>query len=519
MKITIKDCFRLPAFENAVILAGQNKLDTIFKRVTVLEESKAADIDETNIEKNVMVITGFFSVRDDVDEQCKMIEKSVHCGMTILVIHRIGDIIKDVDPKVVSLCKKLGIVLIALDKNRKIQTFEIIDEVTQLLFYGREDGFGQGRLIDIAFELINFDKYSSFEEALTDAAKSYNFQFVLMSQEFNQVLTIETRYITSVEAAINLAREKEMAKRAGIHTMIDVDGVLTYWGIVVLGGSEYYMFIVDNDDSYSEEDIIKLSTLITMSMGMWQYEPSKDLDSELIKELKRGNNAVAHSIKNDMKIDEKDFRSVFFCKGLMESGCRDIWNKYCSDNNIDSYMIRGLSESNGLLVSKEAVPLVVALYDEVKSKRDTKIFHVSGISGIEDASEGFTLIGETWQAAEKIFPFKRNFSKYDLTMVKNCITINEIGGFVKRSFTKIWEPFNEEKSAKGRELLRTLETFVLDANMSLQKTAEILNMHTNTIQYRMKRISDILGVEITASRAIPGITTATAIRRLDRESI
>ena len=95
------------------------------------------------------------------------------------------------------------------------------------------------------------------------------------------------------------------------------------------------------------------------------------------------------------------------------------------------------------------------------------------------------------------------------------IHIRNEGGFLKRNYTKLLDVFDEENSAKGRELLRTLETFILDAGMNSGKTVEILDVHTNTVQYRMKRINELLGVEITAYRVVPGISTALALHRLE----
>lgn len=516
MRITIKDCLKLPSFENAKVLTGNENLETIFKRVTVLEEARAEDIDETNIEKNVMVITGFFGVRDDVREQCKMIEKSAHCGMSVLVIHRIGDVLGSVARQVVTLCEKLGVVLIALDENRKIQTYEIIDEVSQLLYYGVDSDFRGTVLTDITFHLLNFDKYESFEQALRAAALEHNFQFILMNSEFTPVLTVETRYITTIDAAISLAKEKAVEKRGAIYTMIDVDGVLTYWGIIVLGNVEYFMFIVDNDDSYSEDEIIKLSRIINMSMAMWKYAPEKDITKEFIRELQRGNMLVANGIKTELGIEDREIKSVYYWQEDLDESARDQWDRYCKKENILSLKMRDIAETYGMLVSKGETIDVAHIYDVVKSNKDMKLFHITGLDGPEDAREGYSLIRETHLAAEKIFPYKRNFSKYDLTMVKNCMSINEGGGVLKRSYVKILKGFNEENSNKGRELLKTLETFVLDANMNGQKTADIMNVHANTIQYRMKKIREIMGVEITANRVIPGITTALAIRRLDK---
>ena len=52
--------------------------------------------------------------------------------------------------------------------------------------------------------------------------------------------------------------------------------------------------------------------------------------------------------------------------------------------------------------------------------------------------------------------------------------------------------------------------------MNSGKTAEFMGIHTNTVQYRLKKINEILGVEITGNRVIPGLTIALALRRLER---
>lgn len=65
-------------------------------------------------------------------------------------------------------------------------------------------------------------------------------------------------------------------------------------------------------------------------------------------------------------------------------------------------------------------------------------------------------------------------------------------------------------------MLDTLLTFVLDAGMNSGKTAEFMDIHTNTVQYRLKKINDVLGVEITGNRVMPGLTIALALKRLEK---
>ena len=47
--------------------------------------------------------------------------------------------------------------------------------------------------------------------------------------------------------------------------MIDVNGVLTYWGPVTINNEKYYMFIVDNEDSYTAGEITKLAEIIELA--------------------------------------------------------------------------------------------------------------------------------------------------------------------------------------------------------------------------------------------------------------
>ena len=62
----------------------------------------------------------------------------------------------------------------------------------------------------------------------------------------------------------------------------------------------------------------------------------------------------------------------------------------------------------------------------------------------------------------------------------------------------------------------TKNFLVLDAGMNSGKTAEFMGIHTNTVQYRLKKINEMLGVEITGNRVIPGLTMALALKRLER---
>ncbi|MBQ1390645.1 MAG: helix-turn-helix domain-containing protein [Firmicutes bacterium] len=79
------------------------------------------------------------------------------------------------------------------------------------------------------------------------------------------------------------------------------------------------------------------------------------------------------------------------------------------------------------------------------------------------------------------------------------------------------DPLHKEPlDNKARQLLDTLETFVLDAGLNSGRTARLMGIHANTVQYRLKKINELLGTEITGNRVVPSLTIALVLKRLER---
>ncbi|MCL2437377.1 MAG: helix-turn-helix domain-containing protein, partial [Clostridiales bacterium] len=384
--------------------------------------------------------------------------------------------------------------------------------------------FGNKLISRTIFHLLNFEAYSNFQDALMEAAISNDFQIILLSEDFNPILSIETRHRTTISEAIRLGKQKDIQK-AAVYTMIDVNGVLTYWGPILIGGEKHYMFIVDNEDSYSANEITKLAEIIELAMGMWKYSPERDAKAEFIKALRKGNKSLAHKLKDEAQIKGEDIISIFFARGLeKESVLKDIVD-FQKKENLHVMKINEGDETYGMILSeKKGVEEIDAqqrvkcnhLFNKLKEDKAVRIFHVTGIDGIDGTVDAYRLISETWSFVQNVFPYKRVFTKYDLSLVSNCINIQIQDGYVKKNFKELLKPFKETGSNKGKQLLETLETFVLDAGMNSAKTSEFMGIHTNTVQYRLKRINDILGVEITGNRVLPGLTIALALKRLER---
>ncbi|MEG0919208.1 MAG: PucR family transcriptional regulator [Anaerovoracaceae bacterium] len=512
MKLTIRECLNLSSFAGANILAGKLKVNNFIKRVTVLEGKDTSDISKYFSIKNQLALTGFFGIEKDVDAQVR-VAMELHknqCGA--LAVFFVGDHINRLDEKLISTCDRIGLPLIQMDP--KVGMWDVTDEITRKLFW-RDDEFGNKLITNSIYHLLNFEKYSDFQSAVKGAALANNFQIILFSNEFNPIFTVETRHKTTIDHAIRLGRERKKANRDSVYTMIDVNGVLTYWGPVSIEGTTYYLMIVDNDDLYSNTEISKLAEIIELSMGMWKYSPVRDKRAEFIKALRRGNISLAYSLKDDIEINETEIISVFLGNGFNGTKAQLIINEFCNEQNVTTLQVEDEEQVFGIIIGDKNVNCV-DLYNKIKAERDTRIYHITPITGLEAASDAFRLINESWNFAGDIFPYKRVFSKYELAMVSSCINIQLRGGFIRKNYTKLLEPFYVGSSNKEKQLVTTLETFVLDAGMNGIKTAEFMDVHANTIQYRLKKINDLLGAEVMGNRVAPGLTIALALNRLDR---
>ena len=520
MKVTVKDCLVQNAFKDALVLATPAGITNEVKQVSVMDAGSPKDVEALGGNQGRFMLTSFPGLKDDIEGQCALVEMVAKSGCAALAAFHVGEILKEISPKLIEAAEKSGVTLIQMSE--KAQYHEAISEIMDIVLYG--ESFRNSLIGNTVFHLLNFEKHSNFPDAIKEAAINNEFQLFILSEEFNPVLTIETRHRATIADAIRMGREHHVGADPGkTYTQIDVNGVLTYWGPVTIGNDKYFLLIVDNEDVYTAGEITKLAEIIELAMGMWKYTPERDVKADFIKALVRGNKSLAYNMQDEARIEGGDIVSVFFAKG----GDKKVQSQAFTDFEVETDMevkhITEEDETYGMILKTEQSPsgqdyqaCCTDLFNTIKENRDVRLFHVTGLNGIEGAGDAYKLISESWAFAQNVFPYKRVFTKYELTLVNNCINIQIQGGFVKKNYTELLEPFKAAGENKGKQLMDTLEAFVLDAGMNSSKTAEIMGVHVNTVQYRLKKINEMLGVEITGKRTIPGLTMALALKRLER---
>ena len=375
------------------------------------------------------------------------------------------------------------------------------------------------------YHLLNFEKYPSFQQAAKQAAINNNFQIVLFSSDFNVVFSVETRHTVSIEDAVRTRLDNADFDKERKGSRLDVRGLETYWGPIDLAGTRYYLMLADNDKFYTQDEMTKLAEIIELAMGMWNYVPDRDPAAELIRALRRGNRGLAHTLMDELSIKETDFIGVFVIAGARKDEAMQRITAFEADHGLKVIKIADTDEIVGVVIGAPGIKVpdhaawrkLACSLTEYGAK---KTFNVMTSSGVEGICGAFQLINKTEAFVQFIFPYRRSFTKFELALAANCVSIcmNENDGSIKRNYLDLIRPFSEGSDNKSRQLMETLEVFVLDAGLSSSKAAKLMNVHVNTVQYRLKRIREILGADITANTIVPGLMMALAVQRIEKEA-
>ena len=523
MKIAVSNCLGLECLSMSKLVAGKRGVDNRVRTVSVMDSQDVKQALEANGVKDRLVLTSFAGLDDKTAKKVEIVEALSDAGIAGIIVFNQKNGARSLGEPVISAAERKGLPLILMPYGGENGYQVVLERVLDEIHSG--DRFKNGLISNTIYNLLDFEKHNSFQAALKEAAVNNEFQIILMSRDFNPILVIETRQKAEIADVIRMGKTRNIEK-TGIYTFVDVDGVLTYWGPMNINGEKYFVFIVDNEDNYSAGEMSKLAEIIELAAAMWKYTPERDVKAELIKAITRDNKSLAYSLKDEMNFDPESIVSVFYAKGIGNKEGEAIIDKFEKSCGLEVMMLTDGPETDGIVVRKtdpsydktEQKLACIRMFETLKGiDSNIRIFHATELDGLEGACDACRLISETWTFVESVFPYKRVFTKYELALVSTCINIQVQGGHLKKIYSDLLEPFKREMGEnKARQLLDTLETFVLDAGMNSSKTSEFMGIHTNTVQYRLKRINEVLGAEITGNRVIPGLTMALALKRLER---
>ena len=155
------------------------------------------------------------------------------------------------------------------------------------------------------------------------------------------------------------------------------------------------------------------------------------------------------------------------------------------------------------------------LHQALPGSPDAVLVRCSGLSNTTNCCEAYQLTLENLEDARRIYPHKRLFLQGELEFAASCRRrINE----GEAAATRRTLPLTALQSDREyQELLHTACVYLLDCDSSVTRTAQRLFLHTNTVKYRLQRISDLLGCRLGKLPETIELYRSAAIYRLLHE--
>ena len=160
MSITVRDCLNLPSLSSARVVAGHQGLENVVKTISVIEFD---DYDEDFFVPDEIVITSFYSVKDDVDAQCRVLEHSKMSGDVAVLLFYSDIIMRGIDSRLLDTANRISMPLIVLpESNINLRYSDVISEVMEAVVLDKQASDQMGDSTTLAKRIYPHESIFNF---------------------------------------------------------------------------------------------------------------------------------------------------------------------------------------------------------------------------------------------------------------------------------------------------------------------------------------------------------------------
>ena len=518
MSVTILDIMHLPSLQEARIVAGMNGINRSIASVSVLEAAAAKDLDidlpghATNYGQEI-ILTAFVAYRDSVDAQCEAIHALHKEGEAGIIIFYVGSILPSIDPRVIDLANELEMPIIVMPEGRlDLRYSDVICEIMEAIINDRREnsyfttevierishlGTSQ-RSINNAVAIIR-DRVQCSIYLMDELGRMLNMAEWpngrnLPADKFYTTLTNDTAQITGVQ-----------------EVYIDGKTYLADIETIQSTGSILYMLVVKEKGSLTQESCKQIKYIIKTYINLWTENygqlDTKQLVSSIINDEPEKMRHIANAIK--INVDNLSCAYFFYLKdGSHEFICLQKMREIIKDF---------ISVYKNTFLTDIFDDTVIVFADRRRERIDDdlpNLLHELEVRGLLCC----VIINDTFETTQDVKHAYWAFQNYkkEISILfprKQVVTGGEVSvvGRAKDNANTSSMSLADQLLTQKREadLMTTLEVYMLDADRSMQRTADYMNVHKNTIKYRLKCIEETIGAyDITADELLAGTDTA-----------
>jgi len=266
----------------------------------------------------------------------------------------------------------------------------------------------------------------------------------------------------------------------------------------------------------------KAAEAIRFYILLWDDTCLRNDEDALLQALIQDDLFTSQQLTHRLGLDFSRPKDLWVLRFAAEERAEDITKAICSARNFFSaasrrIMMGSYDRSLFLLINRTAFSeldegMERELLNHLSDK--TRVYIFRSLCSTQEVKGAYHSIIHNEKTVLQIYPQKTMFTRHDLQFAGICRgilsggkeTVDELTGFLSCV------------CAESEDLLHTLSVYYLDADGNAQKTGEFLYIHNNTVKYRLHKIRQILGMDITRMPANYNIYLSLALRRIQDAS-
>lgn len=521
MSVTIKDCLQLPSLSLGSVIAGEKGLDSIVNTVSVVEFDTPGDSYSIS---NELLLSALYSIKDDVDAQCRALEEYKKCGEVGLVLFYADRILERIDDKLIETANRLNFPIIVLPgADMGLRYSDVISEVMEAVFMDKKT---RNFFVDNTMERLSQLSPSkrTINSPLSLASDYAKASFFLCDADDNLIGYSYWPKTNAVNFPEVLAQFSD--NRTGKYRTAEKKGHLyRYYRHLFTNkdGAQLSLLAVSKNNRLTTVIMEQVVEIIQLFAAIWNYNLNLTAKESLIPALIEGDLELAEHICQDHLIDLSAYDAFTILNLKKETiektekdsfirRLREIFNEGDKGAIIDTfanYVIFLFSYSRYLAKDHILMEEITAEINRFDLVQNYALF--SNIDVATQVRQFYISYTEQIDAAKKIYPYKVFFNNSEIDFAGKCSALITSLDGGREKYLRMLSPIIEDAE---QDLLLTLTTYFLDADAEVKRTAELLYVHRNTVQYRLARIKNLVNMDFGKFPMSFDIYIAVALQRM-----
>ncbi len=531
MGITVEECLELEALRGAQIIAGTGGLNNMVSSVTVLEMNECKT--RRPYVGNLLMITSFYAIKDDVLAQLEVVKTLHDVGYVGLVLYYVGMVLPSVDPMLIQVANERDFPLICMPTSGFENRYS--DAITDIMAAVLRTHLNKEDYVKNLTQYISKfpPKLRTIDNLLRLLADKL--RCTLLYTNVNYDLYSSAKWPMNLE--INVGSLVEKIKSNPIiegRKLLVGDTRAVYFEcspIYFENQNTMYLFFLSGEGAcLTEEEKRQTVEILKLIHNFWNLKVENNKGHDFMAAIFNDNPMLVKMLALQLSVEPSRIQRLWVfhfinSDSMSNSQLRKVKKLMTTLKQFfDDYRINAVYDvfENHVVALIEASsyfeaahPFADTFMRLARGENEKLILtHASRFSNISEIRDAYFMMQAHGEYAIKIYPTKYVLSNYEMTVVYKAKAIIDEGEMSVEKRMRVLKPLMVNGRHKNNELIVTLATFLLDARSSLNVTSRLLYLHNSTIKYRLKKIKDKLGFDITELPESYELYVALAVYRL-----